>query len=105
MSQMPRAPERLRKTEQHTEVNGKDFVAGSRTKERRVDEIVRNRVGIPPLTERDQPNRRSHQKKNAMNQGQRDQHGVPPRVTPPSGHERSANSPAQVFLHNPSRLS
>src|SRR5262245_52586269 len=85
MRQMPVTPEPLRESQEQTEIAGEDCVGTTRTKEGRMDEVMRNRVGIPPQAEPDQPRGWRDQEKQAMDQCQTDEQTVPGRMTQEPG--------------------
>ena len=80
MSQMPVPPDGLRKAKQHAEKNGVRAIPSARSKERQMDEIVRDGVGVPPQADGDDRYRRDQEHRHRMEKGQPDQNGVPSRV-------------------------
>ena len=64
--EMARTPDRLREPEQQREVAGEDPVQRSDSKKRAVNEIVRDRVGVPPEPERNERDRRREQEETPL---------------------------------------
>jgi hypothetical protein len=77
VSQVPVPPDGLRETKQQTEKNGIRAVPSARSKERQMDEIVRDRIGVPPQPDGDNWHRRDQKYRHRMQEGQPDQNGVP----------------------------
>ena len=66
MRQMPLLPKRLRNAGQRAEIDREASVCSSAAKERKVDEIVSDRVGSPPDSESDHPEKRGNQENDAV---------------------------------------
>src|SRR6266567_962067 len=77
MRQVPRSPERLWKAKQKREVAREAGVQRSRPEKRPVDELVRDRVRVPPQPNGNQRDRRPDQEHSTMRQRKRDRQSIP----------------------------
>jgi hypothetical protein len=66
MREVARSPERLREPEYQRQIAREAGVQRSRPEKRPVDEVVRDRVRVPPHSDRDQRNRGPRQEQSAM---------------------------------------
>src|SRR5215831_11319316 len=80
MRKVPVPPDGLRKAKKHTEKNGVRPVPPARSKERQMNEIVRNGIGVPPQADGDDRYRRDQEDHHRMQKGQPNQNSVPSRV-------------------------
>src|SRR5215218_8173259 len=80
MTKVPGAPQPLRYAEKRARVDRERAIQGARSEERTVNEVVRDRIGIPPQGDGDDGNRRHANEHQQVDEGKRDEEAVPWRM-------------------------